>query len=295
MKNSTTRFQGIIWGLLSGASFGLIPLFTLPIMQSGLTNDSVLFYRFAIAALMIGLFMLIKRESFRIIWSDALKLILLGVFYMGSALFLLWGYDYLASGLATAVHFLYPVCVVLIMAIFFGEKLTIVNIGAVLLAITGVTLVSGGAGDHGDGFNGFGTMLVVISALAYALYIVGLKKLRLKSVGGLKLTFYVLAITAIIFFLKAIIWGNGIQHLGTPSNFINISLLALIPTVLSNFALVMAVDRIGSTTTSILGAMEPLTAVFLGTFIFHEPLTITLVIGVILIIMAVIAIVAKKK
>lgn len=292
------RIKGLLWGVLSGASFGLIPLFTLALFASGFDTDSVLFYRFSTATLLLGLILLVKGESFRITKRQAVRLALLGVLYLCSSLFLLWGYEYMAAGVATTVHFLYPVCVVLIMIIFFGERASVTNIGAVILAILGVALLSsgGGSGSGASGaVSGLGMLIVVISALAYALYIIGIKRMNLGSLGGFKLTFYVLLFTAFLFLCKAFIFGDGIVPVSSPEQGVNIFLLALIPTVVSNFALVKAISVVGSTTTSILGAMEPMTAVVVGVTVFDEPMSLALVIGVALIIGAVTTIVLKKS
>ncbi|MEG2282826.1 MAG: EamA family transporter, partial [Rikenellaceae bacterium] len=107
-----SRLDGVLWGALAGASFGLIPLFTLPLIADGLSTDSILFYRFAIAALMLSVVLIIKKEDFRVSLKQLLWLFVLGSLYMSSAFFLLWGYEFMAAGIATAVHFLYPVCVV---------------------------------------------------------------------------------------------------------------------------------------------------------------------------------------
>lgn len=279
--------------MLSGASFGLIPLFTLSLFAAGIDTDSVLLYRFTTAALLIGSILLIRKESFRISLSQLLRLTVMGLLYMSSALFLLWGYEYMAAGIATTVHFLYPVCVVILMGLFFGEQISLVNVGAIILAIIGVALLSsGGSSDGHMSVNGM--IFVVISALAYGLYIIGLKKLRLGSLSGFTLTFYVMLITAVLFFVKSTIFGSGVMPLKTVQDGVNVVLLALIPTVVSNFALVKCVKLVGSTTASILGALEPLTAVIVGVTIFAEPINATLVIGVILIIGAVATIVVRK-
>lgn len=285
------RLKGIMWGILSGASFGLIPLFTLPLLESGLDIDSLLFYRFSVATLIIGLILIIRGENFRITAKQLSQLATLGVLYMGSALFLLWGYEFMPAGIATTIHFLYPVCVVLLMIIFFKEKVSISNISAVLLAISGVALLSYG---DGAGTNMIGIIIVIISALSYATYIIAIKKMELGHLGGFKLTFYVLTITSLMFLAKATIFGNGIMEIGTTSNITNIVLLAFIPTVVSNFALVNAIKIVGSTTTSILGALEPMTAVVIGITLFGEPLGAVLVIGILLIISAVTTIVMHK-
>lgn len=280
--------------MLSGASFGLIPLFTLPLMASGMVTDSILFYRFTVAALLIAIILVVKGESFRISWSETSRLILLGLFYMSSAMFLLWGYEFMAAGIATAVHFLYPVCVVVLMALFFGERVSIINIGSILLAIIGVALLSGGDTESAA-VSGKGMAVVVISSLAYALYIISIKKMKISSLSGFKLTFYVLLITGVLFFVKAMLFGSGIQTISSTGQVVNILLLAIVPTIISNFALVKAVHVIGSTTASILGAMEPLTAVIVGVTVFAEPLSLVLVLGIVMIIGAVVAIVGGKK
>ena len=64
------KLKGFIYGLLTSVTFGLIPLFTLPLMQKGLASDSILFYRFITATLALGTMMLVKGESFRISWRD---------------------------------------------------------------------------------------------------------------------------------------------------------------------------------------------------------------------------------
>ena len=71
--------------------------------------------------------------------------------------------------------------------------------------------------------------------------------------------------------------------------------LSIIPTIISLETINIAIKLIGSTTTAILGALEPLTAIFFGVVIFHEQLTARIVLGVILILIGVLIIVSKKS
>lgn len=288
------RLGGILWGMLSGASFGLIPLFTLPMMQSGLNTDSILFYRFTFSSLMLAVVLLVKGESFKITFHQALRLMLLGVFYMASAFFLLWGYEYMSAGIATTIHFLYPVCVLLLMMLFFGERVLLSNIGAVILAVFGVVLLSMSKGPS-EAVSGTGMIIVIISSLTYALYIIGVKKMGLANMNGFKLSFYVLLTTALLFGVKTMGFGDGVMPLRDASSIVNALLLALVPTVVSNFALIRSIKTVGSTTTSILGALEPMTAVTVGVVLFGEPLNTNHIVGIALIITAVIIIVLRKK
>lgn len=293
-NENTKRLGGILWGMLSGASFGLIPLFTLPLMSAGITTDSILFYRFSFSAVILFIVLLIQRESFKITLGQAVRLFVLGLFYMGSAFFLLWGYEYMPAGIATTVHFLYPVCVLLLMMMFFGERISLSNIGSVILAVYGVVLLSSSKGEAGA-INPVGMLIVVTSSVTYALYIIGVKKLGLANMNGFKLSFYVLLTTALLFGLKTLAAGEKIMPLNGTEGLVNAFLLALVPTVVSNFALIRSIKTVGSTTTSILGAFEPMTAVAVGVMVFDEPLSYNHVIGIGLIIVAVIIIVLSKK
>ena len=116
------KVNGLLYGLLSSASFGLIPLFTIPAMQAGMQFESILFYRFLFACLALGGILLVNGQSFRIKRQDIPSLFLLALLYLMSAVFLFWGYKFMASGVATTIHFMYPVLTTLIMMLFFKEK-----------------------------------------------------------------------------------------------------------------------------------------------------------------------------
>lgn len=287
------KLKGYFWGILSGASFGLIPLFTLPLIAGGMGHDSILFYRFGLAALIMGTILVVRGESFRINFAEFWRLLLLAVMYMASSMFLLWGYDYMSAGVATTIHFLYPVCVVLMM-IFFGERPSLVTFGAVIMAVVGVAMLSASDGSS-EPLAAWPIVIVVISAVAYAAYIIGIKKFRIGSVNGSKLTFYVLLLTAFMFLGKSLVMSGGIVPLGGFTEIFNVTMLAFVPTVVSNFSLIQSVKLIGSSRASILGACEPLTAVVVGVMVFGDTMTTMLALGMLLIISSVTTIVMKMK
>lgn len=110
---------------------------------------------------------------------------------------------------------------------------------------------------------------------------------------GLKMTFYVFLFGGILLFTGTEISGIGLQAIPDRTTLGNLVMLALVPTVISNLALVRAIKNIGSTLTSVLGAMEPVTAVCVGIAIFGEPFTRSIALGILLIISAVTVIILK--
>ena len=286
------KLNGFLYGLLSSASFGLIPMFTIPAMQQGMQFESILLYRFAFATLALGVILLIDGQSFRINRRDIPSLLLLAFFYLISAVFLFWGYKFMASGIATTLHFMYPVLTTLIMMLFFREKKSIWRFMAIALAVAGVFFLSQSRDDSGS-ITFIGIFIVLLSALGYALYLVTVSQLKVGQMKGLRLTFYVFLFGTLLLFIGIGTTGHTqpIPNLHTAGNLV---MLAIIPTVISNLALVRAVKCIGSTLTSVLGAMEPVTAVCVGIFMFGEPFTNSVGLGIILIITAVTVIILKR-
>lgn len=286
-----TNIKGFAYGIITSATFGLIPLFTLPLMAKGMQFDSILFYRFLFASLALTGITVIKKESLRIAKRDIPVLILLGFFYTASAMFLFWGYNFMSAGIATTLHFTYPIFVTLVMLLFFREKTSWITLLAICLAISGVARLSIEGGEIQ--MSAFGIFIVLLSAVGYALYIITVNKSRVRTMTGRRLTFYVFVVSTLLFAIKAI--GNGgIQPVPDVMSFVNLFLLAVLPTVISNITLVQAVHHIGGTLTAVLGAMEPVTAVLVGVFVFSEPFTLNLATGIFLIIVAVTMIILSK-
>lgn len=284
--------KGAVYAIISSATFGLIPLFAKNASNAGMGIESILFYRFGISTFIFGIYMLIRGNSFRLKPKQILPLVLLGgLCYGGTSLFLLLSYNYIPCGAATTIHFLYPVMVVAIMGVFFREKLTLGVAIAMMLSLLGVFFLSSGLGEAGLGL---GLLFAAITVVTYAIYIVGLKHSGLKSIDSHTLTFYVLAISTIILFAIAQS-TSGLSQISSPTVGFNLLGLAVISTIISNFTLILAVKEIGSTPTSILGTLEPLTAILVGLVCFNEKLSATAFFGAILVILSVVVIVVGME
>ena len=268
--------MGFVLALISSAAFGLIPLFSLPLLHSGLSADCVLFYRFLFASISLGLILVLRQERFAAPARDLGLLALFSVLYALAALLMIWGLLYLSGGVTATLQFLYPLMVMLIMTIFFHEKFSIITASSVLLAILGVALLGSGGGDDGGSLDPLGVGLLLASALCNALYI-----------SGLSITFWVLFFGTGVSLVNALISGT-FEIIGTWEQLALSLLLAIITAVISNLTLILAIQRIGSTLASILGVGEPLTAVTVGILVFDEPATFAVFSGVAVICAAVV-------
>lgn len=278
------KLKGYAYGLISSISYGLIPLFILPIKQANFPIDTTLFYRFFFSALIVGVYLLIKKKSFKIELKQIPILITLGLLYGISADALFLGYDYLSAGIASTLLFVYPLIVAIIMAVFFKEKLTFSAIVAIAFVLAGVILLSFKDGKFE--LNPIGLGIVFISALGYGLYIVTVNKSKAKEIKGFTLSFYSFLFTTIYYAIKMIIQKESfiLPSLELTFNFFT---FAFVTTVISSIALIFAIKEIGSTATSILGASEPVVAVGVSVLLFGENFSWSLGLGIFMIILGV--------
>lgn len=265
-----SQLKGLLYGIISSSTFGLIPLFALPVLHDGMGLNSVMFYRFGLSALVLGLWLILRGRDLRITLKEFGALFGLGLFYALTALLLTTAYLYIPSGIATTIHFLYPVVVTAVMILFFKDRVSLPVVIATFMAIAGVWLL--GSGEGGGAVSLKGLLLVLTTVATYALYIVGVNKSRVHQMDGLKMTFYVLLCCTIIFAINLLIRGEMLDPIADVKTGIYLLLLALIPTLISDFTLILSVQHVGSTTTAVLGCMEPLTAVAMGVIFLHEDL-----------------------
>lgn len=289
MQNN--KKKGYIFAAIGAASYGLNPLFTLPLYRAGLSADSVLFYRYLLAVVMLGALMLVQRQSFAITRRQLLPLGAMGLLCSFSSLTLFESYNRMDAGVASTILFLYPVFVAVIMALFFHERVSIVTMLSITLAFCGIMLLYKGEG--GQTLDSLGVALVFLSSLFYAVYIVGVNRSALRELSSETLTFYVLLAGLSVFVVRLGLSG-GWQSVPSAAGWINVCSLALFPTVVSLLTMAVAIRSIGSTSTAILGALEPVTALFFGVMVFGEALTLRIVAGVLLILSAVMLIIVGK-
>lgn len=286
------KHKGIICGILAAICYGTNPLGALPLYEEGVNTSSVLFLRFSIATLILGVVMIANRKSFTVTRGELTTMASLGALMAVSSLTYYQSFRYMDAGIASTILFVYPVMVAVIMATFFREKVTATTITSIVLALTGIGLLY--RGDAGISLSMTGVMLVMVSSLTYAVYIVIVNQSEIRM-SIVKLTFYVLLICSMCLFAYSFTSSN--LHLMLPPSpraWFFACWLGLVPTVLSLLFMTIAVHEVGATPTAIMGALEPLTAVAIGVMMFGEAFTFRLCVGIVLILAAVLLIVAGK-
>lgn len=291
----STTVKGFLNASISGIAFGLIPLFAIPVLATGMHSTSVLIYRYAFGCLaMLGMLMF-HRTRMWLAFGDFLRILLLSAMYAVSSIALIEGYNYMASGIATTLLFSYPVWTLLLSVVFLHERLSLTTAVAIGIAVAGVFFLSGILDGNGSMEGLTGLFLLLLSGFLYAVYMVIFPRMRIRQMPSLKLTFYIFFFAMLILTFYATFTRGRIDPIDTRSQLINLFLLGVVPTAVSNVTLIVALKQISSTLAAVLGAFEPMTAMCVGILLFGEPLTLPIVIGFVLIITSVLILVLSKR
>ena len=294
MNRLMNRIKGILYAAVSSSTFGLAPFFSLTLLLAGFSAFEVLSYRWGVATIALTLFGWCSGCSFRLEKKDFLVVLLLSLLRAVTSFSLLIAYQNIATGVASTIHFMYPLAVSLVMMYFFQEKKSLWVMFAVFMSLLGAALLSSGELEAKNGDTIVGLVAACVSVFSYAGYIVGVRMTRAVRINSTVLTCYVMGLGTVLYFIGALT-TSGLQLVADGYTWLIIWGLALPATAISNITLVRAIKYAGPTLTSILGAMEPLTAVVIGVFVFKELFTLNSAIGIILILLAVSVVIFRKQ
>ncbi|MBR1850857.1 MAG: DMT family transporter [Bacteroidales bacterium] len=286
------KIVGLICGIGAAVCYGTNPLGALNLYAEGMATGSVLFYRFGLAWLIIAAVVIARGESLAVSWRQFGVLSALGVLFSASSLTLYLSFHHIAAGVASTLLFTYPVMTAVIMALFFGERITLRTASSIALSLVGVVLLYWGGAE--GRLSTLGVVLVLISALTYAVYIIVVGRSQLRM-SPFKINFYVLIYCTLGALLYSLLSGTPITLPQTGRSWFFVGWLAVVPAIMALVMMVYSAKYLGSTPTAILGALEPLTAVMIGVLVFAEPFTLNLAIGIVLILSAVVIIALKKE
>ena len=296
-KRRRITVKGLFYAAISSASFGFSPLFSLALIAAGLSNFDVLSYRWLTAAGVLVIYAACKKKTLRLnSFDEVWRVVLLSALRAITSITLLIGYANIASGVASTINFMYPVIVALCMMIIFREDRAWINVIAIILSILGVYLLANGDGVIVEGGNTeLGLACSLISAITFAAYYIVMKKTKADKIEVVKFTTWIMLLSAIYFIAGALFIDGHITIVTDFKSWMNILGLGLWATMVSNFTGVKAIRRIGPTLTSILGALQPLTAVVLGVIFLDEHLGVSTISGITLILAAVTMIVLHQR
>lgn len=287
------NFKGYLLAAIAAAAYGTNPVFAIPLYEHGMNPNSVLLFRYLIGLPILACIMKARNISFAIRKEEILKVVILGFLMAISSLTLFESYKFMNSGIASTLLFVYPIMVAVLMIFLFHERFKI-SVGLCLIIMSfGLFLLMNPQGE--ESLSLIGILLVMVSAGTYAIYIIFVNVSKtIREIPTTKLLFYVLSAGT---FLYVCLIPCGFELTLPEQNldWLSLTALAIIPTVLSLACTTRAIQLIGSTPTAIFGALEPVSAVILSVAVLGQSLTTRDLLGGLLIIIATTIVVADNS
>lgn len=260
--------KGYIYTALSAIIFGLMPLLTKIIIARGATSLTIAFFRVFYVTVVLFFVLKIKKIDLRLEKRDFLSAILTSIFGSGLTIIILnESYNYVDTGIATSLHFLYPLFVAILCCFFYGEKIKKKQIISLSFALVGIIcFMSKGNGSL------FGYFLAIASGLTYAFYLVKMDKTGLVKMNALKLSFYLALFTTIEIFTMNLFMQEVVFKMDAIAYGL-LLVLALSSSFLATVLLQKGVLLLGSTRASFICLLEPVTSMIMGILWLNEALT----------------------
>lgn len=287
------NFKGYLLAAIAAAAYGTNPVFAIPLYGHGMNPNSVLLFRYLIGLPILACIMKARNISFAIRKEEILKVVILGFLMAISSLTLFESYKFMNSGIASTLLFVYPIMVAVLMIFLFHERFKI-SVGLCLIIMSfGLFLLMNPQGE--ESLSLIGILLVMVSAGTYAIYIIFVNVSKtIREIPTTKLLFYVLS-AGTFFYVCLIPCGFELTLPEQNLDWLSLTALAIIPTVLSLACTTRAIQLIGSTPTAIFGALEPVSAVILSVVVLGQSLTTRDLLGGLLIIIATTIVVADNS
>lgn len=265
------QFTGVIFIAISAASFGTLAIFGRFLYADGLDTFTMLFLRFGLAALLMAVILILRKEKFPR-GKILLQLIGMGALgYVGQSFSYLSAIKYASAGLVALLLYLYPMFVFILSVLILHEKITWIKVIALILALVGTALTVDPKGGQLPGI-----LFSIAAALIYSFYIIVGTNV-MKHVSALQSSTVIFASAGAVYGMLMVV--NGVHLPTTNTGWLNIVGIVLVATVIPVVTFLAGLERIGPTNAAMLSTLEPVVTVLLAAWIFAERLQPIVMLG----------------
>ncbi len=273
------KYGGIFAALFSAFIFGAAPILAMFAYEGGSNSIMFNFTRVGFGIPVLFVILLVKKIPIGITIKELKDVIIVGA--MGAAatqLLLYESYNYISVGMATTLHFIYPVWITLCGMLFFKERAGIIKMLALVIGVVGIALFFEGADSTGFA----GIFMALLSGITYTVYAAGVERTSLKKMHFFKLSFYICVVCLFVSGIFGVftsqitieVFSNMTGEAWIYS-FIGAILLSVCGITLFQHAITL----IGATTTAIMSTLEPITGVVAGLIFLSESITAIKLVG----------------
>lgn len=280
--------KGAFYIIFSSVIFGFLPVLAKEGQIAGVNAVTMTFLRMILTLPVMFSVLIGKRIDLRVNKKELKSVMLLGFFGMaGGMLTLNFAYSFIDVGIATAVHFVYPILIVL-WCIVHGEKKNIAEWIALAVVMAGIMFFVEREGGHNQIF---GIGAAFLSGVFYAYYVIESAKINMNY---FKLSFYVCAFAG-LFMLIFGIFGGGLDFSFGGRGWSAAALVSVMSSLCAVPMFQIGVRNVGASAAGVLSTIEPIMGIIFGAMFLGESITVSKIIGSVLVVCGIILIEKKKQ
>ncbi len=284
-------FRGIIFTLIAGIAFGFSPVISTLVYNNGGDPLTLVFLRYAYMIPISFSIVLFKKKDLRMSINQSLKLLFVAIgCSLVSSLTLYMSYQWIDPGVSTAIHFMYPVILVILSLILFKDKIDKKTIIALAFSICGTLAIV----EFGESGSIIGVIFALTSSFAYSMYLLLNEKWRLAEMDSMVFLFYVSVFCTLTMLLMMPL-GFKINLNQSVENHLIMIIVALLTSCVGLLFMKEGVRILGSRIASVISMSEPISALVFSALLLDSGVTFSKIIGAILIIAAILILLYKPK
>lgn len=277
------KFKGILFTMISAMIFGFTPILADMTYNLGNNSMSMTFYRNLFAVPFLLFILKYKKIPLKINKNEFKDILIISIFGVALTTVLLYSsYSYIGVGVATTLHFTFPIFVALACRFIFKEKLCKNKIIALITSFIGILFFM----EKGSSSNILGILMALISGVTYAFYIVYLEKKKLININSYKLLFYIALFVSITMFLGNLFYPYIVVELPFKA-YLLMFIVSILASVFGVLLLKIGISIIGSTSAAIFSLFEPITSLIFGVLLLNENLNLMKIIGSLIIFISI--------
>lgn len=265
--------------LLSAFVYGIVPVFAKFAYMGGTNSCTLTFLRGALTLPILLCVIFVTHRTLKIDFDSFKKIVVLATVGAAAPIITLYlSYEYISIGLASTLHFIYPLVTVFASAFIYRKKIKKSVLGSVIFVTLGILMFA----DIGEGGKVTGIILALASGILYSFFVIYIERSGLDKMDYLVLTFYTLVIMSAVTLVFAAVTGSLDFDMSTYA-WVNSAGISMLVTFVALPMFQLGVRYSDSATAGIMSGLEPVVSIVAGAVFLGETIGLLQIVGAVLI------------
>lgn len=276
--------KGKMYLCISAFIYGLAPILAKVAYNGGVNGITLTFLRASLAVPVLVVILKADHISLKITKQEFKQIFMLATVGGALPILLLYiSYNHISTGLATTLHFVYPILIIFASSVIYHERMSKTTILSAIIVTVGIFMFA----DINSAADKTGIILAILSGVFYSFYVIYMDKSGLDTMQYSKFTFYLMLIMSVSVLIFGVVTDSVSFAISTKS-WVYAVLISILITVFATPFFQVGVRYEGASTAGIISTIEPITTIILGALFLGEAMQPSQYLGGALVILGVV-------